>query len=157
MLDADVDADGEATPEADTGRRAVARIVDTLVVGIPVSTAGKMLTGATPGRVGGAVLVGFAVLYFLYELPQLAIWGQTLGKRFAGVRVVDADGYGRVPAGRVLTRVAIYTVPLALRPVPFLGLVAGLFWLANGAWLLQRPLRQALHDKVARTAVVRTR
>jgi uncharacterized RDD family membrane protein YckC len=151
---------GPGWPVAEPERRVVARIIDTLIVGIPVGTVGRLLGPDSAGTLGGWVLVAFAVLSFAYELPQLVIWGQTLGKRFAGIRVVDAAGDAgpaggsRVPAGRILVRTGIYTVPLALRPVPVLGLIAAVFWLADCAWLLERPHRQALHDRAARTAVV---
>lgn len=174
--DADPAGDDEALAPAEPARRAVARIVDTLIVGVPVSTVGKLLLPATPGPVAGVVLVAFALFSFGYELPQLAVWGQTLGKRFAGIRVVDAADLGRVPVRRLLIRAGVYNGPLALRPVPVLGLLAGLFWLANGLWLLGHPRTpgrwglaaaerddesavpgQALHDRAAGTVVVRTR
>lgn len=174
--DAEPAGDAEALAPAEAARRAVARIIDTLIVGVPVSSAGQLLVPHTPGSVAGVVLVAFALVSFGYELPQLAVWGQTLGKRFAGIRVVDAEGYGRVPVRRLLIRAGVYNGPLALRPVPVLGLLAGLFWLANGLWLFGDPRTrsrrgsaiterdsesvvqgQALHDRAAGTAVVRTR
>ena len=41
--------------------------------------------------------------------------------------------------------------------VPVVPSVGGLFALINEAWLLWDPRRQCLHDKAARTVVVKTR
>jgi uncharacterized RDD family membrane protein YckC len=142
---------------AELPRRVVARIIDTLIVGIPVSTAGELLApthpAPGPGMVSGAVLVAFAAVTFGYELPLLARWGQTVGKRVAGIRVVDVAGHGRVPVRRLLIRTFLYAVPLALRPIPILGLIAGLGWLANAAWVFREPRGRAWHDQVAGTIV----
>jgi uncharacterized RDD family membrane protein YckC len=62
----------------------------------------------------------------------------------------------RVGLPRALLRAALFALPIAARPVPVLSVVAGLFWVANAAWVLEGGDRQALHDRVARTAVVRT-
>jgi uncharacterized RDD family membrane protein YckC len=40
--------------------------------------------------------------------------------------------------------------------VPVVPTVGGLFALTNEAWLLWDPRRQCLHDKAARTVVVKT-
>jgi uncharacterized RDD family membrane protein YckC len=41
--------------------------------------------------------------------------------------------------------------------VPVVSVIAGVFWVANAALMFERPRRQALHDRVARTFVVRVR
>jgi uncharacterized RDD family membrane protein YckC len=135
---------------AEPGQRLVARIVDTLVVGLPVVA----VAYATLPRAGAEVLVpvGVSVLLLMYESVQLAIWGQTLGKRLAGIVVVPEDG--RLGLTRALVRAAVYALPIALRPVPVLGVIAGIFWVANVALMFERPKRQALHDRLARTRVV---
>jgi uncharacterized RDD family membrane protein YckC len=146
----------EAAEPAEPERRVVARIVDTLIVGVPVTTAGTALAPGPAGTLAGPVLVAFAVAYFCYELPQLVLWGQTLGKRFTRIRVVDAGGPGRVPITRLLLRTGVYAGPLALRPIPVLGLLAAAFWLVNGGWVFRDPARRALHDQLAGTTVIRT-
>ncbi|MBC6458835.1 RDD family protein [Actinomadura sp. HBU206391] len=144
---------------ADPGQRLLARIVDTLVVGLPV----VLIARATLPQVTAEIVasVGLAGLLLVYESVQLARWGRTLGKRLAGVAVVPAGPEGpeegRLGVGRAVLRSAVYALPIAARPVPVLGVMAGLFWVGNAALLFERPRRQALHDRVARTFVVRVR
>lgn len=95
------------------------------------------------------VLAGL-VVSLLYEVPQLAIWGQTLGKRICRVRVVKRDGSARLGFGSATLRwIATYAGTF----VPFLG---GIYNLLDSLWLLwDRPWQQCLHDKFASTVVVR--
>ncbi|WP_433329738.1 RDD family protein [Spirillospora sp. CA-294931] len=200
---------------ADPGQRLLARIVDTLIVGLPVVL---VVREALPRPDAELVIPPVvAGLLLLYESLQLALWGRTLGKRFAGIHVVPraqkgaANGepvasppisgeggssrdLGRIaqigravrfaaggregsstdddePAsageievdaevtrlgiGRALLRAATYALPIAARPVPVLGLIAGVFWVVNAAALYEGPGRRALHDRAAGTIVVK--
>ena len=75
--------------------------------------------------------------------------GQTFGKRVFGIQVRDATGEGgTIGVGRAGLR--FVTVGL-FRIVPFFGL----FTLLDGLWPLWDPRRQALHDKIAGSVVVR--
>jgi uncharacterized RDD family membrane protein YckC len=75
--------------------------------------------------------------------------GQTFGKRALGIQVRDATGEGgTIGVGRAALR--FVTVGL-FRIVPFFGL----FTLLDGLWPLWDPRRQALHDKIAGSVVVR--
>ncbi|WP_119728221.1 RDD family protein [Thermomonospora amylolytica] len=142
---------------AEPAQRLVARVVDTLVVGLPVALVMRSellgLPRATADLLTVPILAG---LLLVYEAVQLALWGRTLGKRFAGLRVRgEPDGAGPgLGTGRALLRSAVYAVPIALRPVPVLGVLAGLFWVANAALVLEGTRRQALHDRLAGTVVV---
>jgi uncharacterized RDD family membrane protein YckC len=168
---------------AEPGQRLLARIVDTLVVGLPVVAVAYAALPRSAAEV--TVPVGVATLFLLYESLQLALWGRTLGKRIAGIVVVPeasvvvseasreqgpekhgAGEYGPENAPenvraenrpgwwQALVRATVYALPMALRPVPVLGLIAGVFWVANVALIFERPTRQALHDRLARTHVV---
>ena len=161
---------------AEPGQRLVARLIDTLIVGPPVALVVRALLpettyGARPAETVTAV--GVAVLYLLYDTVQHALWGRTIGKRLTGIRVVPAvplgaqngqegraggpQGVGaRVGLPRALLRAAFFALPIAARPVPVLSVVAGLFWVANAAWVLDGDRRLALHDRIAATTVVRT-
>lgn len=163
-------------PLAAPGWRLLARVIDTVLVtliGAPLTlpllsrylhhvldianaaaathTTPDVYDGTTGRLLTSIALISLAVS-FLYEVPQLARWGQTVGKRLCRVRVVHKAG----------------------RPAPGLGLAtAALRWLVSGAapavpgigpiiavlddlWLLwDRPWRQCLHDKAAATVVVR--
>lgn len=147
---------------AEPGQRLLARIVDTLIVGVPV--------GLVRSEADAVTVLWLAALLFLYESVQLAFWGRTLGKRFAGIAVVPAgsaeaaDAVETAEAGagvpglgvfRAMVRTAVYALPIAARPVTVLGVVAGLFWVVNAAALFEGTRRQALHDRLAGTLVIR--
>ncbi|MEU6039705.1 RDD family protein [Actinomadura sp. NPDC047616] len=158
-------AEGESAPElAEPGQRLVARIVDTLVVGLPVVMVIREgfpdlgIEKVAPPLVAGLLLV--------YEWIQLALWGRTVGKRVAGIEVVREDpgcpavDRRRPDVLRSLLRAATYCLPIAVRPVPVFGAVAGLFWVANAGAIYESRLersarRRALHDRFAGTVVVR--
>jgi uncharacterized RDD family membrane protein YckC len=92
-----------------------------------------------------------AALWFAYEVPALANTGQTPGKRLLGIKVVRLESADRLGFGRSLRRWNTLGLPT-------------LFWTCGVGFLLQiidclfvaidRPLRQALHDKSAQTVVV---
>ncbi|MFG2087921.1 MULTISPECIES: RDD family protein [unclassified Spirillospora] len=152
-----------AAPLAEPGQRLLARIVDTLIVGVPVIVVVRALvSGHTVDVVAPPAVAGFMLLY---ESIQLALWGRTLGKRLARIEVVLAvpgerhhggKGGESAPLGfpRAVLRAAVYSLPIAVRPIPVLGLVAGIFWVANAGLLYEGTRRQALHDRLAGTLVV---
>jgi uncharacterized RDD family membrane protein YckC len=166
---------------AEPGQRLVARLIDTLIVGPPVALVARSLLpesayGVRPAET--ATAIGVAVLYLLYDTIQHALWGRTIGKRVTGIRVVAAVPYGaesdagghagglgaqraegvrtRLGLPRALLRAALFALPIAVRPVPVLSVVAGLFWVANAAWVLDGGKRLALHDRLAATTVIRS-
>ncbi|MBO2451522.1 RDD family protein [Actinomadura barringtoniae] len=158
---------------ADPGQRLLARIVDTLIVGLPVVMVIREVVHGHHAEVIATPIVAGAL--FLYEWPQLALWGRTLGKRFAGVQVVregaaappapdESPGgsgdrsersEGRVGVFRALLRAGVYAAPIAVRPVPILGIIGGLLWVANAGALYEGDRRQAGHDRLAGTVVVK--
>ncbi|RMI45375.1 RDD family protein [Actinomadura harenae] len=141
-----------ASGEAEPGQRLLARIVDTLAVGLPVVLVLRAVLPHDTADHWSPTAVASALL--VYEAVQLALWGRTLGKRVAGVRVVTADGSRPDPA-RAALRAAVYAVPIALRPVPVLGLLAGIFWVVNVGTAFRGPERRAVHDRMAGTGVVK--
>lgn len=197
-----------AAPLAEPGQRLLARVVDTLVVGVPVVlVVRELVSGHTADVVAPSAVAGCMLLY---EAIQLAIWGRTLGKRVAGIEVVTATpqeapeaaaeasggagegaGLGAVsalpvsvpgfvplaapepaeaaaPQGaevvdastrpdvlRCVLRAAVYSVPIGLRPIPVLGLLASIFWVVNAGAVFEGVHRQAVHDRLAGTLVVK--
>jgi uncharacterized RDD family membrane protein YckC len=143
-------------PLAGLGNRFLARVIDTLVLlAIDWLLAAAVAGPTDPEDFSGGddVLLGALVfvLYFAYEGAMTAGRGQTLGKMALGIRVaVLADG--AVPAGRPgWTRAAVYALPGVLLTI----VIGPLFWLLNSLWCTwDRPYRQCLHDKAARTVVV---
>ncbi|CAM5632067.1 Putative RDD family membrane protein YckC OS=Streptomyces griseomycini OX=66895 GN=FHS37_005205 PE=4 SV=1 [Streptomyces griseomycini] len=145
-------------PLADSGRRTLARIIDMVLVGIVV----WLLTwpfGVSEYDVdGGEINVGnsfwqsliAAVLYVAYDTFMINRSGQTLGKKWLKLRVANLDD-GATPSGQTaLIRAAVLWLPFAF--------CCACVWTAiSGGWsFFDRPYRQGLHDKAARTVVVST-
>ncbi|GII77526.1 hypothetical protein Sru01_25080 [Sphaerisporangium rufum] len=170
---------GAPAPLAEWWQRLVARLIDSVILAIPAAILTAILTGIivtapsfdpTTGAIdagGGVFLAGLitalllGVIFFLYEFLMLKQRGQTVGKIAMGIKVVrvggvlDASGLGTDVAGK---RAGVLWGPQFLRWVPVLGYVVGIFTLVNVLWLLwDKPLQQALHDKVAGTVVVKTK
>ncbi|MFJ1597656.1 RDD family protein [Streptomyces sp. NPDC088261] len=151
------------------GKRLVARLIDTLVLGaivgavaLPLAARARthvddkieaakqtgetvtvwLLDSTTAGYLG-AVLGALLVVGVLYEALPTAKWGRTLGKKLCGLQVRDIESHESPTLGAALRRWLVYGV---------LGLlVVGVL---NVLWcLFDRPWRQCWHDKAAHTFV----
>jgi uncharacterized RDD family membrane protein YckC len=91
-----------------------------------------------------------AAVWFCYDAFQHAKWGQTLGKRVLSTRVVSAYDGSPITAPVAVRRAAVYAL------IPVIPLLGTFFALLNDLWLLWDRRRQCLHDKAARTIVIRT-
>jgi uncharacterized RDD family membrane protein YckC len=95
-------------------------------------------------------------IWLAYEVPFIGNYGQTLGKRIMGIRVVPLEGLHRIGYRRALRRWMGLGLPM-------------IFWMCNPAFILialifqfidsmspviNRPLHMALHDRSAGTIVV---
>jgi uncharacterized RDD family membrane protein YckC len=113
---------------------------------------GTAYVASRPGtRLAGFVAV---VIGFLYYWLQHAKWGQTRGKRAAGTRLVRMTDGGAVSWGQAAWRVGfsiLFAFAINILTCGFGGILA----LIDPAWILWDPRRQALHDKVARTLVIK--
>jgi uncharacterized RDD family membrane protein YckC len=142
-------------PLAPLGRRFLARIIDALLIGVPVTLIQWPLMGdwdiGNDNRDGGSYLQQAIVLlvYFVYEGMMLSARGQTVGKMVMKIRVAMLDN-GTVPHGSPgWFRAAVYSLA---QLVPCVGF---LFWLLNVLYCTwDRPYRQCIHDKAAKTVVV---
>ena len=95
------------------------------------------------------VTIATLVVTALYAVPQVALYGRTLGKRVVGLRVQSSDGAGVISWRQSLLRWMIQGAG---------WLICSLLLLIDLLWpLWDRPLRQAIHDKAARTIVIRDR
>jgi uncharacterized RDD family membrane protein YckC len=110
----------------------------------------RHVTGQFFGEIFLVIIAGL-VIAMAYDWLQHGLWGQTLGKRALGTMVVTADTRSKISVGTAGGRAAVYVLPPL---VPFVG---GLFALLNELWLLWDQQRQCLHDKAARTVVIKTR
>lgn len=146
-------------PLADSGRRTLARIIDMILVGFVV----WLLTwpfGVSEYNVNGdEVNVGrsftqslvAAVLYIAYDTVMTSRFGQTLGKKWLKLRVADLSD-GSTPSVRTsLVRAAVLWIPFAF-------CCACVWTVIAGGWsFFDKPYKQGLHDKAAKTVVVSTR
>lgn len=149
------------------GRRLLARLIDWFILfpGLGLIVGGLLAvtvpengdgSDQMPGWAIAVLVLGIFAGVYLYEAAQLALWGATAGKRIMKLRVAPADALeGRLSAGHGFGRAACYPMLFTVvGALPLIGLVNTL----NVLWQLwDRPLRQCLHDKMARTVVVDTR
>jgi uncharacterized RDD family membrane protein YckC len=132
-------------------RRVGATLVDGLVLTIPLLVIVGVAGGPGIGPLEVIIAMGFfAPLLTSIYAPLLLMRrgvhnGQTLGKQALGIRVVRGTAQPVTFGAGALRELIGKTI---LGFVPFYGLVDSLFPLGDGN-------RQALHDKVASTYVVR--
>jgi uncharacterized RDD family membrane protein YckC len=158
-----------AARPAGLGKRLVARLLDTVVLGavtaaaaVPLGTraadhinekidAAKLsgrtetvwLLDGTTAVYLGIVLAVLLLFGVLYEALPTAKWGRTLGKKLCGLEVRGIESHEPPAFGAALRRWLVYSVP------GLLGIgVVGVAWC-----LFDRPWRQCWHDKAAHTFV----
>jgi uncharacterized RDD family membrane protein YckC len=144
-------------PLATLGQRFLARIIDTVVliaIGLVVSkiALGGEFSHPADASYSKQVLVGTLgyLLYFALEGAMTASRGQTLGKMALRIRAARLED-GGVPGQAGWLRAAVYVLPGVLSAI----LIGPFFWLVNSLWCTwDKPYRQCLHDKAARTVVV---
>ncbi|MER6689310.1 RDD family protein [Streptomyces minutiscleroticus] len=145
-------------PLADPARRVFARLVDMVLVGVVVYLV-CLLFGVHQYKVddnGVRLDDGFwqsliaAVLYVAYDTFMVSLDGQTLGKRLFRLRVANLrDGSTPLVPTALVRALALW--------LPFAFCCACVWTAVAGGWsLIDRPYRQGLHDKAARTVVVST-
>ncbi|MFY1696424.1 RDD family protein [Solwaraspora sp. WMMA2101] len=92
-----------------------------------------------------------AAIWWAYEVPAVANTGQTLGKRLTRLKVVPVEPGGQLGFARSFRRWNTLGLPTLL----WICCVGFVLQFIDCVYLLfDRPLRQALHDKSARTVVV---
>lgn len=145
---------GERDDYASWGRRVGAYLLDTLVLLLPfVAIIAVALAAGDPDDdddsswavVGFAYLASIVVPFLYFALMHGRESGQTLGKKWVGIRVVDDTRGGSIGYGRAFGRYAItFVFSLFIIPV-----------LLDYLWPLWDRKNQALHDKVVSSVVVR--
>ncbi|GAB7051327.1 RDD family protein [Catenuloplanes indicus] len=154
----------DGRPVADAGRRLAARLVDSVIfmlaagvlagaiggglVALLVNTAGDESPLVPITGVTAIVLVMLGVQY-VHEVEIPLRWhGQTPGKRMLKLAVASLDPYAPLTRGRLTYR-WLATLGFSILSNCYVGLIDPLWCL----W--DKPYRQCLHDKPARTLVVR--
>ncbi|MFF3307185.1 RDD family protein [Streptomyces sp. NPDC002952] len=146
-------------PLAGSGKRVLARIIDMILVGIVIWLLSwgfgfAQYTVDTDdieyGKSFGQEVVA-AILYIAYDTLMISRTGQTLGKRLFDLRVANLDNGATPSVQTSLTRAAVLWLPFAF--------CCACVWTAiAGGWsFFDRPYKQGLHDKAAKTVVVSTR
>jgi uncharacterized RDD family membrane protein YckC len=150
--------DGEEKTPAGRFRRLGAALVDNLlalsvlfvagVIGAALSAAAGARTVAdqSPWMIGVGAVAVLALASF--QSFRLATTGQTIAKKWFGLKIVKVDGLRPGFGSAVLMRGVL---PGAVSLVPYLG---WLFWLVDVLFIL-RGDRRCLHDRMAGTKVVR--
>lgn len=145
-------------PLADSGKRVLARILDMILVGVVVWLLswgfGTNEFDVDPDKVeygksfGQSLLA--AVLYIAYDSFMISRTGQTLGKKWLGLRVANLNDGATPTLQTALVRAAVLWLPFAF--------CCACIWTAIcGGWsFFDKPYKQGLHDKAAKTVVVST-
>jgi uncharacterized RDD family membrane protein YckC len=161
----------QGQPLAEWWKRAVAAIIDGVIVGVPAQIIGGLIFGGlfavsapsidpVTGQVVGGSTGFFASFFASWGAFILTYWvitgayytflhssrGQTVGKMILKLKVVDEATGSLIPIGRALIRWLI--------PIPLGFVTCGIVFLLDGLWPLWDVKRQALHDKIAKTLVV---
>ncbi|GGX27901.1 RDD family protein [Streptomyces chryseus] len=150
-------------PLAPTGKRIAARLVDILIVGVPLGLIGWLLgmfdsynsddwdevSTMSDGKSLIWQLVTM-VVYIGYDTYFTAKDGRTVGKRLMNLRVAMLNS-GMIPETNAsLLRAVVLWVPALI-------CCFCLWWIINLVMILvDKPYKQGLHDKAAKTVVVST-
>ncbi|MFE1319328.1 RDD family protein [Kitasatospora phosalacinea] len=132
------------------GARIVARLVDYLLVQvIAIVVLLPFLHFNERNGWAGSFWLGGAI-YLVYEGLMLSRDGQTLGKKLMKVRVAMlTDGASPTPSA-AWTRAAVFIFPALI-------CCGALWWIVDGLFgVFDKPYRQCIHDKAAKTVVVST-
>ncbi|MEU6093284.1 RDD family protein [Streptomyces sp. NPDC047079] len=145
-------------PLADSGKRVLARIIDMIIVGVVVwllswlfhTTEYQVESNRIEfGKSVGQSVIA-AVLYIAYDTVMISRSGQTIGKKLLNMRVANLEDGSNPSVQASLIRAVVLWLPFAF--------CCACVWTAIcGGWsFFDRPYKQGLHDKAARTVAVST-
>ncbi|MFD7612197.1 RDD family protein [Streptomyces sp. NPDC059828] len=151
-------------PLADSARRIVARLIDWLIVVIPLAFIAIPFGTYDTSRVddfgdwvnqynsGSSWIYQIITIlaFVLYDALMVKQSGQTLGKKLMKMRVAMLNDGSTPDFGSSLVRSAVLWLP-ALLCCPCVWLLILLIMI-----LVDKPYKQGLHDKAAKTVVVST-
>ncbi|MFC8344385.1 RDD family protein [Streptomyces sp. NPDC057280] len=145
-------------PLADSGRRTLARIIDMILVGIVVALltwgfgVNEYDVDADKVEYGKSLAQSLvaALLYIGYDTFMITKSGQTLGKKWLKMRVANLENGSTPSVQTALLRSLVLWIPFAF--------CCACVWTAiSGGWsFFDKPYKQGLHDKAAKTVVVST-
>ena len=136
---------------ASVGQRAVAQLLDGLIIGIPLFiltySFGGDITDTEDSNLLWLTLLWLGVSLF-YNTAMIAIYGATLGKRIMKLRVVNRTDGSPVNWTYAAVRAL---VPTLAGVVPVIGFALNIAVYVRAFF---HPFRQGLHDAAAGTIVV---
>jgi uncharacterized RDD family membrane protein YckC len=139
---------------ASWGRRLAALLIDAIVLGVVIAVAlfaGGMPVDELRDRLQDGETLLFVVLFLIpegiYYTALIGSRSQTFGKMALGIKVVDAESRSPIGYPRAFTRWMSTAAMRALFTIPTV---------VDHLWPLRDRRNQSLHDKFARTVVVRT-
>jgi uncharacterized RDD family membrane protein YckC len=166
---ADLVSDGDAEL-ASRGSRLGAKIIDGLVIGLPLApayvralpsimsaakTAGRpnmspLVAWAAIGQTGMPFYIGSLIVMCLLAVTAVLVHrnGQTIGKKALKIKIVRKDG-SRATLGRIFS--LRYLVSTLITMIPAVG---GLYGLVDILFIFGKPQR-CIHDYIADTIVVK--
>ncbi|MFM8382417.1 MAG: RDD family protein [Actinomycetota bacterium] len=139
---------------AGIGMRAVAQVLDGIIIGVPLFVLTlAMGISLTDENLTDSELLWITVLWvgvsLVYNTLGVALWGTTLGKRIAGLKVVNRVDGGPVSFNYAAVRAL---VPTVVQLVPAIGPGLAIVVYLRAVF---HPMRQGLHDAAAGTLVVK--
>ncbi|KQV11698.1 hypothetical protein ASE03_13795 [Kitasatospora sp. Root187] len=132
------------------GARILARLVDFLLVqAVAIVVVLPFANLGDQGGWVGAAWLGYA-LYLVYDGVMLSRDGQTFGKKLMKVRVAMLVDGSAPTSAAAWTRAATFVLPAVI-------CCGALWWPVDGLFgVFDKPYRQCIHDKAAKTVVVST-
>jgi uncharacterized RDD family membrane protein YckC len=142
---------------ASFGQRVIARLIDLIIVTLPVALVAIRYVTVDDDRVSFEQLPTWVLplqvsVAVAYETVMLSLWGRTVGKWIVGVRVASYAHRTKPAPTQAAQRTLLPNVFAAV-PVPF---VSALQWVVYGSSSFN-PLRRGWHDRYAGTIVLRSR
>ncbi|MFE1596315.1 RDD family protein [Nocardia sp. NPDC058705] len=131
---------------ADLGIRFGARVIDNLIVSIPLMIVLTLVLGTGTGGQAVTGLVATLALYGYFVAMEVTQQGQTLGKKMLGLRVLAPGGAPSLTPEQSLKRNLFTVVSL----IPCLGLFASVgLSIYIAVTINNDPNKQGWHDKFA--------
>ncbi len=147
---------------ASWGKRAVAAIVDGLLIAVIAFVLFAIVTGVGINSDGSdgfaALIISFLIALLVFTLAALLyqplmLWktdGQTVGKKMTGIRVVKADRTPMDLGTAVLREIVLKSIAVGIVS----SFTFGLAYLADWFWPFFDDQNRALHDFLVDTRVV---
>lgn len=136
-------------------RRAVAGVIDAVIVGIPVGAAALLMPAEAEGSEATLIVLASGLVMFYRMVLEGSSWQATIGKKLLDLKVVTPEG-AQLAFAATAVRAWPFWLPGALLGVT--GQLLPVLLVVSLAAIAVIPLtarRQGLHDFTARSIVVR--